>query len=107
MDKVNLAVMFGSRSCEHDVSIISALQLMGAVPPEEYNIIPIYISRDGLWYTGNALKDIETFRAFNPMASGIQRPKPSKRDGMTIAKAFLIREGKSLTCPKNFTMSSK
>ena len=73
MSKMNIAVIFGSRSCEHDVSIISALQLIEAAKTAGYTITPVYISREGLWYTGDALMNIETFREFNPMAKGITR----------------------------------
>lgn len=73
MSKMNIAVIFGSRSCEHDVSIISALQLIEAAKTAGFNVIPVYISRDGLWYTGEALDKIETFRDFNPMGKGVTR----------------------------------
>ena len=70
---MNIAVFFGSRSCEHDVSIISALQLIEAAQAAGYAVTPVYISREGLWYTGEELKKIETFRDFNPMRKGITR----------------------------------
>lgn len=73
MSKMNIAVIFGSRSCEHDVSIISALQLMEAAKTAGYSVTPVYISREGLWYTGDALFSIETFREFNPMGKGVTR----------------------------------
>ena len=73
MGKMNVAVFFGSRSCEHDVSIISAVQLMEAIDRENYDVHPIYISREGIWYTGEALQRIETFREFNPMSHGVTR----------------------------------
>ena len=73
MGKMNIAVFFGSRSCEHDVSIISALQLIEAAQAAGYAVTPVYISREGLWYTGEELKKIETFRDFNPMRKGITR----------------------------------
>ena len=73
MSKMNIAVIFGSRSCEHDVSIISALQLIEAAKQAGFGVTPIYISREGLWYTGEALDKIETFREFNPMGKGITR----------------------------------
>ncbi len=76
MSKLNLAVLFGSRSCEHDVSVVTALQLMDAVDREQYDVTPVYISNDGLWYTGEALTKIETFREFNPMKPGITRIIP-------------------------------
>ena len=43
MSKIQLGVMFGSRSCEHEVSIISAVQLMRAADRQIYDVIPIYI----------------------------------------------------------------
>ena len=73
MSKMNIAVIFGSRSCEHDVSIISALQLIDAARSAGFAVTPVYISRNGLWYTGEALERIETFRDFNPMGKGIAR----------------------------------
>ena len=73
MSKMNIAVIFGSRSCEHDVSIVSAMQLIEAAKTAGYTVTPVYISREGLWYTGEALDKIETFREFNPMAKGITR----------------------------------
>lgn len=73
MSKLNIAVIFGSRSCEHDVSIISALQLIEAAKTAGFTVTPIYISREGLWYTGETLERIETFREFNPMGKGITR----------------------------------
>lgn len=45
MSKIQLGVMFGSRSCEHEVSIISAVQLMRAADRQIYDVIPIYISK--------------------------------------------------------------
>ena len=73
MSKMNIAGFFGSRSCEHDVSIVSALQCIEATKAAGFNVTPVYISRDGLWYTGEPLENIETFREFNPMTKGITR----------------------------------
>ena len=73
MSKMNIAVFFGSRSCEHDVSIVSALQCIEATKAAGFNVTPVYISRDGLWYTGEPLENIETFREFNPMTKGLTR----------------------------------
>ena len=65
MKKIQLGVIFGSRSCEHEVSIISALQLMRAVDLSRYDVIPIYISQRGEWYTGEVLKEMSTYTPFN------------------------------------------
>ena len=68
-----LGVIFGSRSCEREVSIISALQMMRYADPEKYRVVPIYIHEDGTWYTGDKLKDIRTYQPFNGEGEGIQK----------------------------------
>src|SRR5688572_26487471 len=60
--KRTIGVIFGSRSVEHDVSIVTAHQVMKALNPAKYTIVPIYISRNGRWYTGDALRDIKNFK---------------------------------------------
>ena len=53
--KTNVAVVFGGRSVEHEISVISALQLIQAIDPEAYDVTPVYIAPNGSWYTGDAL----------------------------------------------------
>ncbi|MBE5786620.1 MAG: D-alanine--D-alanine ligase, partial [Clostridiales bacterium] len=55
MSKMQLGVIFGSRTCEHEVAIISAVQLMRHVNREKYDVIPVYISQKGEWFTGDPL----------------------------------------------------
>ena len=64
MAKIQLGVIFGSRSCEREVAIISAVQLMNHVNTEKYDVIPVYIAPDGRWYTGEALRKVQTFTDF-------------------------------------------
>ncbi len=71
MSKIQLGVMFGSRTCEHEVSIISAVQLMRNVNREKYDVIPVYISQKGEWFTGEPLLDIKTYTPFDPYKKGI------------------------------------
>lgn len=59
--KIKLGVIFGGESVEHEVSIISAIQAMNKMDSEKYEIIPIYITKDRQWYTGEMLKEIETY----------------------------------------------
>ena len=68
---MQLGVIFGSRTCEHEVSIISAVQLMRSADREKYDVIPIYISQKGEWFTGEALLDIKTYTPFDPYRKGI------------------------------------
>lgn len=71
MSKMQLGVIFGSRTCEHEVAIISAVQLMRNVNREKYDVIPVYISQKGEWFTGDPLMDIKTYTPFDPFMKGI------------------------------------
>ncbi len=64
-DKKTIGVVFGSRSVEHDVSIVTAQQVMQALNPSRYEVVPIYITREGRWITGPGLRDLKTFQAEN------------------------------------------
>ncbi len=62
---IRLGVIFGGESVEHEISIISAVQAMNKMDNEKYEVIPIYITKTGDWYTGEILKDIETYQDMN------------------------------------------
>jgi D-alanine-D-alanine ligase len=63
--KLKLGVIFGGESVEHEISVISAIQAMKALDEEKYEIVPIYISKDREWYTGDLLKDIDLNKDFD------------------------------------------
>ena len=77
--KLNIGVVYGSRTCEHDVSIISALQAAQALNKDSYDVTYIYIGREGSWYTGAALADIKFYENFDP--SRVTRVLPAAADG--------------------------
>lgn len=60
--KTKLGLIFGGRSVEHEVSIITAIETMNYMNKEKYEIIPIYISKQGLLYTGDILFDLEAYK---------------------------------------------
>lgn len=60
--KTTVAFIFGCRSVEHEVSIISAVQAMRAANKEKYDIIPIYVSKNGEMFTSPEMFEIEPFR---------------------------------------------
>ena len=59
--KLRVAVLFGSRSVEHEVSIITGQQAMDAMDPRRYEVVPIFIAKDGRWYTGPELRRVQAF----------------------------------------------
>lgn len=60
--KTVVGVFFGGRSTEHEISVISANQAMAAMNPDKYEIVPIYISKDGRWFTGRDLLTLSNYR---------------------------------------------
>lgn len=67
--KIRLGVIFGSRSVEHEVSIITAVQLMKHVDREKYEVVPLYIDKAGRWWTGESAKTLDGFKnqdLYNP-----------------------------------------
>lgn len=64
--KLSIAVVFGGRTCEHEVSIISGLQAAAALNPENYDVTRVYIAPDGAWYVGDKLNDIAFYKNFDP-----------------------------------------
>lgn len=71
--KTRVAVVFGSRSVEHEVSIITAVQAMNALDEERFEAIPVYVAKDGLWYTGPHLKTMDAFQDLGGIPSRAQR----------------------------------
>lgn len=84
--RTRVAVLFGGRSVEHEISVITALQLMQAIDPAVYDVTPVYIAPTGAWYTGSELLN-RSFYAKVPgnlssLAEVTLLPKPGVR-GLT------------------------
>lgn len=66
--KQTVGVIFGSRTGEHEVSVISAHQVMAALETAGYDLLPIYITKEGSWYAGGPLNNIAVYKTkgFDP-----------------------------------------
>lgn len=71
--KTNIAVFFGCRSVEHEVSIISAVQAMRSINREKYDVTPVYVTKDGAMYTGDNLFEIENYRNLSELLTLAKR----------------------------------
>ncbi len=56
-DRRTIGVIFGGRSGEHEVSLVSATSIMGALPRDRFEVVPIGIGKDGVWYAGNGVME--------------------------------------------------
>ena len=66
----NILVFFGGVSCEHDVSVITGVMTLNAIDKSKYTAIPVYISKDGEWLTGEKLKDLSFYKTLKTEQNG-------------------------------------
>jgi len=103
MAKLRVGILFGGRSGEHEVSLLSAASILNAIDQTKYEIVPIGIGKDGRWLTaehaerllrGEQHVDQHSLRAGDPEAtpgaallatgeSVVVPPEPVRRDGLT------------------------
>ena len=76
MSKHNVALIFGGCTPEHEVSIVTAHQVCLALQ-ENHHVIPIYVTKNGEWLTGDALRDLSAF-------TDGTLPHPSDFDKITV-----------------------
>ena len=88
--KKTVAVFFGGRSTEHDISIITALSSI--IKPleltKQYDVVPIYITKNGKWVSDSSLTDIKTYRTgkVNDLVNKAKPLSVSFDGGFTINK---------------------
>jgi len=76
--KISVAVVFGGRSVEHEVSIISALQAVASLDESKYDVWAVYLTKTGEFYAGDHLRDIENYQDIDSLL------KKSRRVGFTV-----------------------
>lgn len=68
-NKTTIAVFFGGKSVEHEISVLSAMQAIAAFDENKYEIIPIYLTKEGTWHTGDALLEVDNFKNVKQLLS--------------------------------------
>ncbi len=96
MAKTKVGVFFGGITVEHEVSVITGLQLMNHANADLYEITPVYVDKKGVWWTGDATRDPEYFKTANLMSpSGLTSftLNPSRASTQPIDVAILCFHG--------------
>lgn len=79
-EQLRVGVFFGSRSVEHEVSVITAQQAMAAMPSDRMIPVPVYIAKSGAWYTGEQLLQLERYKDIDRLIASstrvTMRPEP-------------------------------
>lgn len=71
--KLKVAVLFGGKSVEHEVSVISGIQAIQSMDTEKYDIIPVYITKDNNMYVGESVGDINAYKDIPALMKKSQR----------------------------------
>ncbi len=71
--KIKVAVLFGGKSTEHEISIISAIQAIGYLNKDKYDVIPVYITKNNYMYIGENIGKIESYTNMNELIKSSQR----------------------------------
>lgn len=83
--KEKVLIVYGGKSVEHDISIITAMQTLRFVP-KECDFLPIYIDRNGIWWTAENLQDISIYKNFT------KRAKNKKQVSLLLGDKVLLQE---------------
>ena len=81
MLKIKVGVLFGGKSTENEVSVISGLQAAAALDSQKYEPVLIYLSKQGVWYCGEALKNLDEYKDINSLLKKCQRVILSQNSG--------------------------
>ena len=96
MAKRTIAVFFGGRSPEHDVSVVTALQVMSALDADSYEVLPVYLATNGSWWTGDILRERSTYlpsaAEFDKLTQVTLDMTASGRPGLVAQQSGLFRK---------------
>lgn len=85
--KLKIGVIFGGKSVEHEISVITAIQAMDNIDQDKYEIVPIYITKNLDWYTGGMLRHIESYKDFDLIKRYAKKVNLVNNDGRYILKS--------------------
>lgn len=86
--KIKVAVFFGGESCEHEISCISANQVLHALNEDKYEVIPVYISKNRDLYTGEELFDLSNYYNLGELESKLKKVFLAKDGNKVYLKPF-------------------
>jgi D-alanine-D-alanine ligase len=92
MKKLRVGILFGGRSGEHEVSLLSAASVLKAIDPKKYEVIPIGITKEGRWVTSSDAERLLTGESMTPRLLRAGDPQ-------TTAPAAVLAKGESIIVP--------
>ena len=95
MKKIRVGVLFGGRSGEHEVSLLSAASVLNAIDKKKYEVVPIGITKEGRWVTAaNAERLLKGEKASEPEARHLRAGDPQ-----ATSAAAVLAKGEGVVVP--------
>ena len=94
MKKLRVGVLFGGRSGEHEVSLLSAASVLKAINPKKYEVVPIGITKQGAWLTSSDAEKLLTGGDAAPVERQLRAGDPE-----TTSAAAVLARGESVIVP--------
>ena len=93
MEKIRVGILFGGRSGEHEVSLLSAASVLNAIDKEKYEVVPIGITKDGRWLTAEHAENLLTGKL-------VLEPRSLRAgDPETTSPAAVLARGEAVVVP--------
>ncbi|MDD8018551.1 MAG: D-alanine--D-alanine ligase [Bacteroidota bacterium] len=87
--KIKVGILFGGRSAEHEVSLVSAASVINALDKNKYDIVPIGITKDGRWLSAvNAVQLLKDHSPLESLPEHVLLPDPRKQSLVNVSQAF-------------------
>src|SRR5579871_3175675 len=94
MKKLRVGILFGGRSGEHEVSLLSAASVFNAINKDNFEVVPIGITKDGRWVTAS---DAERLLQGKPLPHEERHLRAGDPDA--TAGAAVLARGESVIVP--------
>ena len=90
--KTRVAMMFGGKSVEHEVSVISGIQAYMSMDTDKYDVIPVYMTKNNEMYIGDSIGDIESYKNIDELLKKSQRVIMINEDGRVKLVQYPVKK---------------
>lgn len=90
--KTRVAMMFGGKSVEHEVSVISGIQAYMNMDTDKYDVIPVYMTKNNEMYIGDSIGDIESYKNIDELLKKSQRVIMINEDGRVKLVQYPVKK---------------
>src|SRR5438874_4247623 len=94
MKKLKIGVLFGGRSGEHEVSLLSAASVVNAIDKKKFDVVPIGINKDGRWVTAEHAERLLSAKSSGGPAHHLRAGDPEATPG-----AAVLAQGEAILVP--------